>query len=242
MTQQTAVEWLEEQLNKWSDGRFYLPPHLFEQAEQMEKEQRKKTGEYNIEMLAWENPCLSRRDVYELFNDVFKGRKLDGCFSISASKQVYEFNTKLRELAKQKYLENKAKYKSPDTTLPPPHKTNNMEQQTIKMCTGCGRLNTQPLGLNENGEPYLACCPDNSYKPVTALEWFFNQLSEKTQANNEKEYYQAKQMEKEQIVEAFYEGMKTNPFDPNRGRGTMYYKETFGGQGSPYTSPNTQNK
>ena len=36
---QTAVEWLEEQLNKWSDGRFYLPPHLFEQAKQMEKEQ-----------------------------------------------------------------------------------------------------------------------------------------------------------------------------------------------------------
>ncbi len=39
MAQETAVEWLEEQLNKWSDGRFYLPPHLFEQAKQMEKEQ-----------------------------------------------------------------------------------------------------------------------------------------------------------------------------------------------------------
>lgn len=39
MKQQTAVEWLEEQLNKWSNGRFYLPPHLFEQAKQMEKEQ-----------------------------------------------------------------------------------------------------------------------------------------------------------------------------------------------------------
>ena len=39
MAQQTAVEWLEEQLNKWSDGRFYLPPHIFEQAKQMEKEQ-----------------------------------------------------------------------------------------------------------------------------------------------------------------------------------------------------------
>ena len=39
MAQQTAVEWLEEQLNKWSDGRFYLPPHFFEQAKEMEKEQ-----------------------------------------------------------------------------------------------------------------------------------------------------------------------------------------------------------
>ena len=35
------------------------------------------------------------------------------------------------------------------------------------------------------------------------------------------------QMEKEHIVEAFYEGMKTNPFDPNRGRGTMYYNQTY---------------
>jgi len=39
MKQQTVVEWLEEQLIKWSDGRFCLPPHLFEQAKQMEKEQ-----------------------------------------------------------------------------------------------------------------------------------------------------------------------------------------------------------
>ena len=39
MAQQTAVEWLEEQLNKWSDGRFYLPPHLFEKAKEIEKQQ-----------------------------------------------------------------------------------------------------------------------------------------------------------------------------------------------------------
>jgi hypothetical protein len=43
MAQQTAVEWLEEQLNKWSDGRFYLPPHLFEQAKQMEEKQHSNT-------------------------------------------------------------------------------------------------------------------------------------------------------------------------------------------------------
>lgn len=39
MAQQTAVQWLEEQLNKWSDGRFYLPPHLFEKAKEIEKQQ-----------------------------------------------------------------------------------------------------------------------------------------------------------------------------------------------------------
>lgn len=36
------------------------------------------------------------------------------------------------------------------------------------------------------------------------------------------------QIEKEQIVVSFYEGMKTNTFDPNMGRGVMYYNETYG--------------
>lgn len=40
----------------------------------------------------------------------------------------------------------------------------------------------------------------------TAVEWFFNQLPEKTQANNEKEYWQAKAMEKEQIMRANIDG------------------------------------
>ena len=76
----------------------------------------------------------------------------------------------------------------------------------------------------------------------TAVEWLIEQLVELDKEldgrrksddstvikiNPTKIYKQAKQMEKEQIVEAFYEGMKTNPFDPNRGRGTMYYNETY---------------
>lgn len=44
------------------------------------------------------------------------------------------------------------------------------------MCTGCGRLNNKPLGLNKNGEPYLACCPDNNYIPTTSVEWLVEQL------------------------------------------------------------------
>lgn len=46
-------------------------------------------------------------------------------------------------------------------------------------------------------------------KIQTALDWFFNQLSEKTQANNEKEYYQALQMEKEQMEAAWNNGYKS---------------------------------
>ena len=69
----------------------------------------------------------------------------------------------------------------------------------------------------------------------TAINW----LREKLQETYDKEgklplaytfslLNKAETMEKEQIIEAFYEGMKTNPFDPNRGRGTMYYNETYG--------------
>jgi hypothetical protein len=69
----------------------------------------------------------------------------------------------------------------------------------------------------------------------TAVEWLIEQFegddSKIARVIGLKEYNsitkQAKQIEKEQIVEAFYEGMKTNPFDPNRGRGTMYYNETY---------------
>ena len=37
---------------------------------------------------------------------------------------------------------------------------------------------------------------------------------------------EAKQMEKDQIVKAVYEGMGTN-FDPNMGRAELYYKEKY---------------
>ena len=63
-------------------------------------------GEVEVEQYAWDNPVLSRKDVYELFNDVFKDRMIEGAYRISASKQVYRFNNKLRELAKQKALED----------------------------------------------------------------------------------------------------------------------------------------
>jgi hypothetical protein len=67
--------------------------------------------ENNIEQWAWDNPCLSREDVYTLFEKVFKEQRLDGEFSISASKQVYEFKSKLRDLAKEKAVVVKEKYK-----------------------------------------------------------------------------------------------------------------------------------
>ncbi len=59
----TAVQWLEEQLNKWSDGRFYLPPHLFEQAKQMEKE---------IVIEAFDTGCQDEDRIgIEYYNETF---------------------------------------------------------------------------------------------------------------------------------------------------------------------------
>ena len=38
---------------------------------------------------------------------------------------------------------------------------------------------------------------------------------------------QAKEMEKEQIIDTFVEGMRCQNFDPNKGRAEIYYNETF---------------
>jgi len=66
----------------------------------------------------------------------------------------------------------------------------------------------------------------------TAVDFFFTKVLGSLHISMSKTdidelLIEAKQMEKEQIIEAFYEGMKTNPFDPNRGRGKMYYDETY---------------
>ena len=99
-----------------------------------------------------------------------------------------------------------------------------MAQQTIKMCTGCGRLNTQPLfGLKKNGQPYLACCPDNSYKEITAVEWLEMTFNIREGFLNTNDFEQAKQMEKNQIMAAFVTGKIDNNLNSEQ-----YYNETYG--------------
>ena len=39
-------------------------------------------------------------------------------------------------------------------------------------------------------------------------------------------FKQAKEMEKQQVIKAVYDGMGTN-FDPNMGRAEQYYNETY---------------
>lgn len=55
---------------------------------------------------------------------------------------------------------------------------------------------------------------DQTQKALSASEWM--QVIEKT-----------KQMEREQIVEAFHDGMNSFPFDISRGRSELYYIEKY---------------
>ena len=58
-----------------------------------------------IEQYGWDNNVLSRKDVYDLVNDVFKEKRLTGVFNISASKELYQFNSRLRKLTYDKAKE-----------------------------------------------------------------------------------------------------------------------------------------
>lgn len=40
----------------------------------------------------------------------------------------------------------------------------------MKICTGCGHSDNVPLGLNAEGNEYVACCPDNDYVDITLPE------------------------------------------------------------------------
>ena len=79
----------------------------------------------------------------------------------------------------------------------------------------------------------------------TAVEWLIKKLQNRQNGifdglphlSLDEIYTQAKQMEKNQIIDAFDIGCQ----DENR-IGKEYYEEIFGGQGSPDTSPNIKNK
>ena len=63
-------------------------------------------------------------------------------------------------------------------------------------------------------------------KKQTAVEWLASYIKGITDLNCDEIIEQAKQMEKEQIIEAYYEG-KEYGF---KEQGEQYYNETYGGQ------------
>jgi hypothetical protein len=130
--QQTAVSWLEDRIKNQHLYPFASIDELSEQAKEMEKDRMMQFARYvlwktvatmeltieqhyeqtygednyseNLEQWAWDNPCLSRSDVYNLFEEVFKTKRLtfDKTYAIGASKEVSDFQNKLRKLAKDK--------------------------------------------------------------------------------------------------------------------------------------------
>jgi len=64
----------------------------------------------------------------------------------------------------------------------------------------------------------------------TAVEWLVEELEKhhtKIDIKNTVAFNQAKAMEKDQITQAVYDGMKSN-FDANMGRAELYYNENYG--------------
>lgn len=78
----------------------------------------------------------------------------------------------------------------------------------MKKCTGCGRTDDKPLGLNKDGKPFLGCCPDNNYRNMTAME----ELLEMLQVQNPLRK-QMLEKEKQQIIDAFNEGYRDSEID-----------------------------
>jgi hypothetical protein len=64
----------------------------------------------------------------------------------------------------------------------------------------------------------------------TAVEWLQEEIDNKDMGEIPMWIYefieQAKEMEKEQIINAVYDGMGTN-FDPNMGRARQYYNQKY---------------
>lgn len=74
----------------------------------------------------------------------------------------------------------------------------------------------------------------------TAVEWLLNYIERENWSLPPDVEELVKKMEKEQITDSYIMGsydMAAKEFRPEQ-----YYNETYGGQGSPDTSPNTQNK
>lgn len=61
----------------------------------------------------------------------------------------------------------------------------------------------------------------------TAVEWLALRYHHRQGYLSQEDIEQAKQMERQQIVDSFYEGMQANTFDQNKGRALMYYNETY---------------
>ena len=103
----------------------------------------------------------------------------------------------------------------------------------MKRCSGCGRTDDKPLGLNSDGKPYLACCPDNSYYEITAMQELQRRLFDvgtKQRPITVDEMNSFIEKEKQQIIDAY--GQPRVYYDDNFKQmdeinGEQYYNKTY---------------
>jgi hypothetical protein len=72
----------------------------------------------------------------------------------------------------------------------------------------------------------------NNNKQQTAVDIAFEKLANQgllvtRDYKNLVVYREAKELEKQQIMDTFVEGMRCQNFDPNKGRAEIYYNETY---------------
>ena len=104
----------------------------------------------------------------------------------------------------------------------------------MKKCTGCGRLDTIPL----TGKAF-ACCPDNNYKELTAMQELIEVLETQKRLFIEAERHTLAdgigrtillskkflEKEKEQIMNAYWEGGQDVP--THNSTVEKYYNQTY---------------
>lgn len=62
---------------------------------------------------------------------------------------------------------------------------------------------------------------------ITAVEWLRTVLMYKRDLNLEEAINEALRIEREQIEDAFLDGMQCYPFDPNAGRAELYFESKY---------------
>ena len=75
---------------------------------------------------------------------------------------------------------------------------------------------------------------------MTAVEYLIEQLPIRVLNSLQKEIEQAKEMEKQQIIDAFSEGSDDGFYGFGDDRSEQYYNETYGSKGSDATSSQTE--
>ena len=88
----------------------------------------------------------------------------------------------------------------------------------MKQCTGCGRYDNEPIGLNNNGNPYLACCPDNNYVEVITVKLYDDlQISQSLRHYNISESKISKIISFMEPIELPFDGEVYNMLTGNEG-------------------------